>query len=77
MQVLIVDDDASMRALVRKVPETVGHQVLEAGDSPVGMEMALGFQPRLAIVDWVMRNPAVLGDRRPTSTKIGRGIYIW
>jgi PleD family two-component response regulator len=77
MRVLIVDDDASMRALVRKVLETVGHQVLEAGDGRVGMEMALEFQPQLMIVDWVM--PEISGlelTRALRQTKIGRGIYI-
>ena len=77
MRVLIVDDDASMRALVRKVLEMVGHQVLEAGDGRVGMEMALEFQPQLMIVDWVM--PEISGlelTRALRQTKIGRGIYI-
>lgn len=76
MRVLIVDDDASMRALVRKVLETVGHQVLEAGDGRVGMEMALEFQPQLMIVDWVM--PEISGlelTRALRRTKIGQGIY--
>ncbi len=77
MRVLVVDDDASMRALVRKVLETVGHQVLEAPDGKVGMEMALEFQPQLMIVDWVM--PEVTGlelTRALRQTKIGRSIYI-
>ena len=77
MRVLIVDDDASMRALVRKVLETVGHQVLEAADGRSGMEMALEFQPQLMIVDWVM--PEMNGlelTRALRQTKIGRGIYI-
>ena len=59
MRVLVVDDDGSMRAVVRKVLETVGHQVLEAPDGKVGMEMALEFQPQLMIVDWMM--PEVTG----------------
>lgn len=77
MRVLIVDDDASMRALVRKVLETVGHQVIEAADGRVGMEMALEFQPQLMIVDWVM--PEISGlelTRALRQTKIGRSIYI-
>lgn len=77
MRVLIVDDDASMRALVRKVLETVGHQVLEAADGLAGMEMALEFQPQLMIVDWVM--PEMSGvelTRALRQTKIGRALYI-
>ena len=66
-----------MRGLVRKVLETVGHQVIEAGDGRVGMEMALEFQPQLMIVDWVM--PEMNGlelTRALRQTKIGRSIYI-
>ncbi len=77
MRVLIVDDDASMRALVRQVLETVGHQVLEAADGLAGMEMALEFQPQLMIIDWVM--PEMSGielTRALRQTKIGRGLYI-
>ncbi len=77
MRVLIVDDDASMRALVRKVLETVGHQVLEAADGRVGMEMALEFQPQLMIVDWIMPEMSGLElTRALRQTKIGRGIYM-
>lgn len=77
MRVLIVDDDASMRAFVRKILETVGHQVIEAPDGRSGMEMALEFQPHLMIVDWIM--PGISGielTRALRQTKIGRGIYI-
>lgn len=77
MRVLIVDDEASMRLVVRKVLEAAGHQVLEAENGRVGMEMALEFQPQLMIVDWVM--PEVNGlelTRGLRQTKIGRGIYI-
>lgn len=77
MRVLIVDDDASMRALVRNVLETVGHQVLEAADGRAGMEMALEFQPQLMIIDWIM--PGMTGlelTRALRQTKIGRGIYM-
>lgn len=77
MRVLIVDDDASMRSVVRKVLETVGHRVMEAADGRTGMEMALEFQPQLMIVDWVM--PEMTGlelTRALRQTKIGRAIYI-
>jgi len=77
MRVLIVDDDASMRAVIRSVLETVGHQVLEAADGLAGMEKALEFQPQLMIVDWVM--PEISGielTRALRQTKIGRGLYI-
>lgn len=77
MRVLIVEDDVSMRGVVRKVLESVGHRVMEAGDGRTGMEMALEFQPQLMIVDWVM--PGMNGlelTRALRQTKIGRAIYI-
>ena len=77
MRVLLVDDDASMRGIVRKVLETVGHRVMEAGDGRIGMEMALEFQPQLMIVDWVMPEMSGLElTRALRQTKIGRAIYI-
>lgn len=77
MRVLIVDDDASMRGVVRKVLEAVGHRVMEAGDGRTGMEMALEFQPQLMIVDWVMPEMSGLElTRALRQTKIGRAIYI-
>lgn len=77
MRVLIVEDDASMRGVVRNVLETVGHRVMEAGDGRTGMEIALEFQPQLMIVDWVMPEMSGLElTRALRQTKIGRAIYI-
>lgn len=77
MRVLIVSDDAAMRGLVRKVLETVGHRVIEAGDGRTGMEMALEIQPQLMIVDWVMPGMGGLElTRALRQTKIGRAIYM-
>lgn len=77
MRILVVDDNAAMRALIRTVLEAVGHQVLEAEGGKAGMAMALEFQPQLMIVDWLM--PEVTGlelIRALRQTKIGRSIYI-
>jgi HD-like signal output (HDOD) protein len=54
LRILIVDDDASIRAVLRGVLEAAGHRVFEAPNGRVGMEMAFEVQPQLMIVDWVM-----------------------
>jgi HD-like signal output (HDOD) protein/DNA-binding NarL/FixJ family response regulator len=77
LRILIVDDDASIRAVLRGVLEAAGHRVFEAPNGRVGMEMAFEVQPQLMIVDWVM--PEMDGmevTRALRMTKIGRTIYI-
>ena len=77
MRVLIVDDDASMRALLRAMLSGAGHEVFEAVDGRQAFELALDIQPQIMIVDWLM--PTMDGielTRSMRQTKVGRGIYI-
>ncbi|MDY0011647.1 MAG: diguanylate cyclase [Rhodocyclaceae bacterium] len=77
LRVLIVDDDASIRAVLRGVLERAGHKVFEAVHGRAGLEMALEIQPQLMIIDWMM--PEMDGlelTRSLRKTKIGRTIYI-
>lgn len=77
MRVLVVDDDASMRAMVKAVLAQAGHEVFEAADGQQGFEMALDLHPHLMIVDWMM--PGMDGPemtRALRQTRIGRGIYV-
>jgi diguanylate cyclase (GGDEF)-like protein len=77
MRVLVVDDDASMRALLRAMLQGAGHEVFEAVDGRQAFEMALDIQPQIMIVDWLM--PSMDGielTRAMRQTKAGRGIYI-
>ena len=54
LRVLVVDDDPVMRALVRKVVEKAGHEVIEASDGKSGLDKALELRPQMMIVDWLM-----------------------
>jgi len=70
-RVLVVDDDAAMRALCSLTLRTAGHDVLEAEDGQRGLELARSEDPDLALLD--VRMPrldgfqlaeALRGDRR-------------
>lgn len=49
--VLIVDDDALTRAMVRGTLENAGHKVLEAPDGDTGARMAIDQRPDLIVLD--------------------------
>lgn len=77
MHVLVVDDDPSMRAILRAMLSGAGHVVAEATNGQQGFEMALEMSPQIMIVDWLM--PEMNGielTRSLRQTKAGRGIYI-
>ncbi len=77
LRLLVVDDDAAMRALIGKLLRNAGHEVFEAVNGKQGFEMALDLRPQLMVVDWMM--PEMDGiemTRALRQTKIGRGIYI-
>lgn len=52
--ILIVDDYADNRELLRLMLEGAGHHVCEAGDGRAGVEMALSLMPDLILVDLSM-----------------------
>ena len=52
--ILIVDDYADNREVLRLMLETVGHQVCEAPDGRAGLEMAQVETPDLILVDLSM-----------------------
>lgn len=77
MRCLVVDDDASMRAILRSLLIGAGHEVAEAVDGRQGFEMALELEPQIMVVDWLM--PEMDGlelTRALRRTKIGRNVYI-
>lgn len=53
-RILIVDDDATIRLLLRIVFEFSGYEVLEAGDGHEGMEGYRMGSPDLIIIDLLM-----------------------
>ena len=52
--VLVVDDDAVLRRVVRAVLEADGFRVLEAHNGQQGLELAAREQPRVVILDVMM-----------------------
>jgi DNA-binding response OmpR family regulator len=52
--VLVVEDDAPIRALVAEVVRLQGHDALEAANGAQAIELASTGQPDLVLVDWVL-----------------------
>jgi diguanylate cyclase (GGDEF)-like protein len=77
LRVLVVDDDRSMRALLKAMLANAGYEVVEASNGREGFDKALEARPQIVITDWLM--PEMDGvelTRSLRQTKIGRGIYI-
>jgi diguanylate cyclase (GGDEF)-like protein len=77
IRVLVVDDDNSLRAMLKALLHQSGHEVFEATNGQQGFEMALDLRPHLMVVDWMM--PQMDGielTRALRQTKIGRSIYV-
>ena len=52
--VLVVDDEASLRNLVRTTLESDSYRILEASDGNEALEIAIVEKPDLVVVDWMM-----------------------
>jgi diguanylate cyclase (GGDEF)-like protein len=77
LRVLVVDDDASIRALIKAMLLHAGYEVIEATDGQEGFEKALEARPQIMITDWMMpQMDGVELTRALRQTKLGRGIYI-
>ncbi len=77
MRVLVADDEAAVRKLLRNVLEEAGHAVLEAETGQQCMELALETQPHMMVIDWSMKGMEGLHlVRALRATRVGRGIYI-
>jgi DNA-binding response OmpR family regulator len=50
----VVDDDAPVRGLIAEVVRQQGHDVVEAATGAQAIELALGAQPDLVLVDWLL-----------------------
>jgi CheY-like chemotaxis protein len=53
-RILIVDDDAAVRALVAEILRSFGHVVIAAGDGEEGIRLFPEARPDLVITDIVM-----------------------
>lgn len=77
MRVLVVDDDNSMRTLLKALLTHSGYEVHEATNGQQGFEKALEVRPHIVVTDWMM--PEMDGvelTRALRQTKVGRSIYI-
>ena len=54
MRVLVVDDEASVRGLLKKLLSRLGHTVLEASDGVEALERLSGTEVDLVILDMIM-----------------------
>ena len=57
--ILLIDDDAFYRGVLRQILEDGGHQIIEAVNGPEGLERFRSRRPDLVITD--MRMPGVDG----------------
>jgi CheY-like chemotaxis protein len=55
--ILIVDDSAEIRQLVKLTLGNEDYQVLEAADGPRGVELAVSREPDLIIMDIILQGP--------------------
>lgn len=53
-RILIVEDDADVRALIAHKLRRAGHEVSEAGDGQEGLAAAQADPPELMVLDWMM-----------------------
>lgn len=56
-QILLVEDHADIRRLIRMTLECEGFQIHEAGDAQTGLAMAKALQPDLVLLDLMMPGP--------------------
>lgn len=77
LRVLVVEDERSMRMLLRVLAEKLGHTCIDAENGRIGLELALRERPQLAVVDWNM--PEMNGIdmiRALRNDPAGRRIYV-
>jgi hypothetical protein len=75
--ILVVDDDADARRLLRIILENDGYNVIEAENGKLGLIRAAETQPALIIMDVVM--PGMDGQQFLTElhkTAFGRGVPV-
>jgi len=53
-KVLIIDDSAMSRRILRSIIESAGHDVLEAADGLVGLEQYFLHRPDVVLLDLIM-----------------------
>ncbi|MBE9038855.1 SpoIIE family protein phosphatase [aff. Roholtiella sp. LEGE 12411] len=77
-QILIIDDDHSMKILLKRMLEKQGYEVLAASSGEEGIEKALACHPALIICDWIMPglNGLEVCHRIKTDPKLSTTFFI-
>jgi CheY-like chemotaxis protein len=77
LQVLVVEDDVSIRSLVVDLLRLEGHNVYETGRGDVGVEMARAIHPDVVVMDLMLPGlDGVEATRRLKSDDATRDIRI-
>ena len=74
--ILVVDDDPAVLLMLKKLLTSTGHMVFTASNGKEAARLALEYQPRILITDWVM--PEMNGlelVRTLRETRMGHGMY--
>lgn len=53
-KILVIDDDPTIRLVIRKILQKQGYDVILASDGQEGIDLANQVQPALIICDWLM-----------------------
>lgn len=75
--ILVVDDDPAVLLMLKKLLTSAGHAVHTAASGKEATRLALEYQPRILITDWLM--PEMNGlDLVKTlrETRMGHGMYV-
>ena len=74
--ILVVDDDPAVLLMLKKLLTSTGHMVFTASNGKEAARLALEYQPRILITDWVMPEMNGLELVRPLrETRMGHGMY--
>jgi len=75
-RILVVEDNADAREMLRIVLELAGHEVHEAVDGPPGLAMALDLRPDIALVDIGLPGFDGLEMARRVRDAVGASIHL-
>jgi signal transduction histidine kinase len=75
-RVLLVEDNADARAMLRRILEMEGHQVYETADGEAGLEAALRLMPDVALIDVGLPGLDGYGVARAIRQRVGAAIRL-
>lgn len=67
-RILVIDDEAPLRAVLRRILERAGHDVVDAPDGGAGVERQITHRPHVVLTDIHMPGP----DARETIRALRR-----